>query len=227
MKTTTLVILILSWFCFSHAIAQLSLPNQKAGAYTWKKNRFENDSVSKPKNPFLAEWNYGARWALFTTMGTAAVITGIFLLARSNEGAFYTSIPVGMISIIALPFLVSHGVNKIGRLYYPDGKAWMAFVGGLAGTAALIEMEILLVGSGRNFLMVFPIYALGAFAIIPVASALTYNSFGQRNKSMTTGSLLNIQNGSFKIGTPVPVVYPNPLMEGKICSQISLLKITL
>jgi len=37
---------------------------------------------------------------------------------------------------------------------------------------------------------------------------------------------LNIHNGSLEIGTPVPVVYPNRLMQGNICAQISLLKIT-
>jgi hypothetical protein len=187
-----------------------------------------NDSVSVQK-VLPAEWKSGAKWALFSTAGVAA--GGLMMLA--GEAGAYAGIFLGMGSLLVLPVFVGIGVHKAGKSFYTDGSFWKSFAGACAATAAVAAMEVAIFNNrGRSSmgnasgLLIFPGYLLGAFVIVPLTSALTYNLLSHPAGGPGSNALLNFRNGTFSLGIPAPVVYPNPFANGRICSQINLLSVT-
>lgn len=187
-----------------------------------------NDSIS-PDIALGAEWKAGAKWALFSTAGVAA--GGLLMLA--GEAGAYAGLYVGMGALLALPVFVAIGVNKAGKAFYPDGKLWKSLTGALVATAAVAAMEVAIYNNrGRSSmgnasgLLIFPGYLLGAFVVVPLTSALTYNLFSHLSGTPPSHALLNYSNGRFSLGMPAPLVYPNPFASGRLCSQISLLTVT-
>jgi hypothetical protein len=175
-----------------------------------------------------AEWKSGAKWALYSTAGVAA--GGLMMLA--GESGAYAGLFVGMASLAALPVFVAIGVNKAGKAFYSDGNFWKAFSGALLATAAVSAMEVAIFNNrGRSSmgnasgLLIFPGFLLGAFVIVPLTSALTYNLLSHPSGGQASNALLNVHGGKCSLGVPSLSVYPNPTMKGQINSQISLLSI--
>jgi hypothetical protein len=232
MKAITLCIMLLACCMSTNSMGQFLPAGQVAVSFAQNHAgsvNYYRDSLKKSGNPVLDEWKYGAKWALFSTAGIAF---SALAMVVGGEGGAILGLFAGFVSICTLPVFVSIGVNKIGKMYNPAGKSWKAVVGATVGTGALLAIEIMIFNNRGNssmgnssVYMIFPMYLVGAFAMVPLASVLTYNLFGHAPKATGNYSLLNFQNRKFQFGTPVPVVYPNPLMQGKICSQISLLSV--
>jgi len=126
--------------------------------------------------------------------------------------------------------MVSWGVNRSGKKINPNGKYWHALAGSLLGAAVSIPINSLIysltTSSSTPLIVNIAPFILDPFVIIPIASVLAYNLLGRSQKSKELHSVFNIRQGALEIGTPVPVVYPNRLMDGNVCAQISLLNIS-
>lgn len=189
------------------------------------------DTTAVPGNTYWSEWLGGLKGSLISTGGLAVSSLLVYLSYSYSPtagilgpGGFMIGLLGVAASIATLPLFVSGGVNRAGQKMNTGGKYWQAFVGSLAGTVVFLTLDLMVLNTSPGWAYVT--IPLTFMALVPAASALTYQLFGNRNKTYSPVSLLNFTPGDFEFGKPVPVVYPDPYMQNKICTQISLLKIS-
>jgi hypothetical protein len=127
-------------------------------------------------------------------------------------------------SIVAIPFVVSIGVNKAGGRAGAGGEYWQALSGAVISSVVLgaINAEVL-----RSYpKWVWFTAPASTLILIPAASALTYHLFSKNHRKQGSLSLLNMNKGKIGLGSLAPVIYPDPRMNNKICTQFSLLTVT-
>jgi hypothetical protein len=206
-------------------------------------SRFIQDSSTYKREIVKSEWLAGLKNAAISGGGLALSYSlavfgfskyGMHLFGGEPDHPEYGPVillgAAGVLtSFVAMPILVARGVTKAGQKYYPDSRNGQALAGALAGTAVsfgslwlLSKVPFAFGGSLSIFSNLFR-YEIVSLALVPLSSMLTYTLFNRRGPvSANTLSLMSVKNGRLSFGTPLPLVYRNPFMDGKMSTQLSL-----
>jgi hypothetical protein len=190
---------------------------------TLASQNFPGDTLPKPRKLYAREWFGGFKGALISTGGIVISTVLIMTTYSGTPSGVGFGIGIGCLlaTVISQPFLVSYFAYKDGKKYFPEVRYWQPLTGALA--VATLNYLVLLSSDPDWVILTTPITGL---ILMPVVAALTGRLFYKPGVRSAPGALVNIHNGHVEFGTPVPVVYPNPLMQNKICSQISLLRLS-
>lgn len=189
------------------------------------------------KSAFLQEWKGGIGGALISAGGVLSgfLISGLIERAIPDNGSDEEMFGFGLLPVMfalsSVPVTVAWGVHRAGQAFNPEGEYWHAWVGSMVGVVVSIPVNSLIYKLANSYsdhwLVNLTPFILDPFVIIPFTAILSYNLLGRHKKHKDSTSLLNFKQGAFEMGSPIPRVYPNPYLHGKICSQVSLLRISL
>ncbi len=231
MKTLPLVLLIGCFGLFTFLGAQNQSESKKYGLYPgaqYLNSTLTNDSM--PVNIFRGEWLGGLKGGLISTAGLGVSVYLVYLSyggPMSKElgpGGFVVGLLGTVLSLASIPILVTGGVDRAARRIHVQGKYGLGFTGALVSGAACLALNLAFLGNNAS--LAFVTIPVSTLVLIPAATAYFYNGFGKSAPIESQASLFNIHSGNFGLGAPTPVVYRNPVMGGKVCTQFSLLSVS-